>query len=308
VIDQRLDGESRAALRRYLDETRDRLGAGAYGELAVAGDALVLDGSPAEALAGHAQRTAPDLVVLATHGRGGVSRWWHGSVTDALLRHLAVPLLVVRPRTGQLVPGAGAAFRRVLLALDGTPDGEAAIEPALALGRRAGGADAADYALLHVISPFYPGLRPVEMEVERSLLEEQHRIQEYLADVAARIEAGGSRVRTTVRVAEDTAAAIVAYAAEIGADLVSVATHGRGPVDRLLVGSVADEILRTAHVPVLVCPIRASTARGGDAPAGAPARSTPAAAETGASRSRWTSRRRRDARPSGCRVSCPTRS
>jgi hypothetical protein len=59
-------------------------------------------------------------------------------------------------------------------------------------------------------------------------------------------------VRGAVRFHRSPAAAIVEHAADVRADLVALATHGRGPVGRLLFGGVTDKVLRTATVPVLV--------------------------------------------------------
>jgi|WetSurMetagenome_2_1015567.scaffolds.fasta_scaffold65733_2 nucleotide-binding universal stress UspA family protein len=56
----------------------------------------VLDGKAAEALSDYVNKNGVDLVVIATHGRSGVSRWVWGSVTDRLLRAVCVPVLMIR--------------------------------------------------------------------------------------------------------------------------------------------------------------------------------------------------------------------
>jgi len=56
----------------------------------------VLKGNPAESLADYASKNKVDLIVIATHGRSGVSRWVWGSVADRLLRSACVPVLMVR--------------------------------------------------------------------------------------------------------------------------------------------------------------------------------------------------------------------
>ena len=55
-----------------------------------------LTGSPAEVLADYATKNQPDLILIATHGRSGPSRWVWGSVADRLLRAACVPVLMVR--------------------------------------------------------------------------------------------------------------------------------------------------------------------------------------------------------------------
>ena len=58
--------------------------------------AEVLEGNPAHTLAEYAEKNQFDLLVIATHGRSGVSRWVWGSVADRILRSACVPVLMVR--------------------------------------------------------------------------------------------------------------------------------------------------------------------------------------------------------------------
>jgi nucleotide-binding universal stress UspA family protein len=76
--------------------------------------------------------------------------------------------------------------------------------------------------------------------------------EEYLHAVAERLRAEGASVQTRVHVAEQPAAAILREAALVGADLIALETHGRG-ASRLLIGSVADKVVRGSSIPVLVC-------------------------------------------------------
>ena len=65
-------------------------------------------------------------MVLATHGRGAISRLWLGSVSDALVRRLTVPVLLIRPTEGTAVLPA-ERFRKVFVALDGSTESESAM-------------------------------------------------------------------------------------------------------------------------------------------------------------------------------------
>jgi nucleotide-binding universal stress UspA family protein len=56
----------------------------------------VLEGKVADTLALHAEKNGVDLIVIASHGRSGVSRWVMGSVADKVLRSACVPVLMVR--------------------------------------------------------------------------------------------------------------------------------------------------------------------------------------------------------------------
>ena len=246
VFDQRLDTEQRAAMRQYLRQVTVRL-LGEDGSLPI--EARFLEGPAAATIVQAANESGAELVVLTSHGRGGASRLWLGSITDALVRQLRVPILVLRADDGTAVAPAGG-FRRVLVPLDGAPQSEQGIRAATALAGR----DGVHYTLVRVVELLHPLLQTVasEQDVERDVATQRSEAERYLADVGARLGAQGLDVRGEVRVSRHAASAIVGVAEEIGADLLSVATHGRGRVGRLLLGSVADKLLRTAHIPVLV--------------------------------------------------------
>ena len=74
----------------------------------------------------------------------------------------------------------------------------------------------------------------------------------HVAAVAERLRAHGVQVRTHIPVHQSPAEAILAYAHECGASLIAMTSHGRGATVRLLIGSVADKVVRGATVPVLV--------------------------------------------------------
>jgi len=86
-----LDARSQAVAESYLDNLVSGLD---YGKVAVQRQVLV--GRAAEQLAEYARKNEVDLIVVATHGRSGVSRWVWGSVADKLLRSAHVPVLMVR--------------------------------------------------------------------------------------------------------------------------------------------------------------------------------------------------------------------
>ncbi len=91
------------------------------------------------------------------------------------------------------------------------------------------------------------------LTVSASFQEQQRqKAEDYLLAVAEHLRAGGAKVQTRVHVAEQPAAAILREAALVGADLIALETHGRG-VSRMLLGSVADKVVRGSAVPVLLC-------------------------------------------------------
>lgn len=238
--------DAHAAIQGYLDEARERI----RGTRSLVVDTEVLDGTVADRVAEQAGRSGA-LVILASHGEGGMHRQWLGSVTDALVRRLDAPMLVVRPRGDVEAPGpAHASFKRVLVPLDAASPAEDVIDTAVLLA----GTETAEYMLLASMPPLHPMLAAVASEAQRQKdTASQREIGEtYLSAVADRLRARGLAVRTVVRIGLHAAQEILAAAGEEQADLIALSTHGRGPMDRVLLGSVADKVLRAATIPVLL--------------------------------------------------------
>jgi nucleotide-binding universal stress UspA family protein len=266
VPDPSWRAEQQAALRTsardYLTAVREGIAAQAP-DLAV--NVNVLDGTPAATLAAHAHETGAAALVLTTHGRGGASRLWLGSVADALLRQCNVPVLIVRSPdreqggldtpapAAQAIAFALAAHRpalsRVMVTFDGTCAAADVMEPVRALL-----GNAAHYVLARVASPLHPMLRRIATasEYERDLAEQEHRAATYLAEHATTLRAAGVACELRVPVGMDTAALIVEHATQCEVGLIALATHARGPLARGLLGSVADKVVRSSTVPVLL--------------------------------------------------------
>jgi nucleotide-binding universal stress UspA family protein len=202
-------------LRAMADRIRARGGAAR---------SVVLTGVPAASLLDSELEIQPDLVVIASHGRSGLIRFALGSVTERLVREGNAPVLVVqassrvdRPLDSALVPLDGSALAELALpiveALAGKPFRQ------VRLLRAVGSSD--------------------EVADGRA----------YLDGVAKRLSVAGLSITTDVAVAEPKEA-IAAAAASV--DMVILATHGRGGFDRLRHGSVAEEVTRDAHTPVLL--------------------------------------------------------
>ena len=130
MIDTRLDTEVKNGMRTALERLRERIATRAGVTLT----ASFLEGEIVPELLAHVKAREIDLVVMTTHGRGGVSRVWLGSVADALVRQLRIPVLLGR-RAAVVRGGAKAPpFRRVLVPLDGSAFAEDVLAHAVALG------------------------------------------------------------------------------------------------------------------------------------------------------------------------------
>jgi len=181
---------------------------------------------------------APGLLCLASRGQTAVSEALFGSVTARVIRDLHAPLLVVGPSV--LEPSR--AWRRMLVCLDGSASA-AGILPSVESW-----ASALDLEveLVHVGYPL-DELRGGERRRPPEELEAAEQLQ---ASVRRLEEAG---VRASGRTIEHThvAEALADRAVSGDADLLALATHGRTGLARLLMGSVALDLVRRSTVPVL---------------------------------------------------------
>jgi len=232
---------ARAAAELYVQSMADRFRTPLEGRVT----GTVTEGSPAPAIVAHAAQVGADLIVMASHGRTGVSRFWLGSVTDAVIRSAPLPILMVR--------GAGGhAFERVLVPLDGSAASEAVIPHAIALAQ----ADAASVHLLQVeeaaedLRASVWGLAAHEPD---DLVNRLDRADRYVHGLIARFESEWppATVSAEARGAHRVGEAIVAVAVEREIDLIAMTTHGRG-ASRLFIGSVADKVLRGTECNILL--------------------------------------------------------
>jgi nucleotide-binding universal stress UspA family protein len=210
----------------------------------VAVTTAVVAGLVGDAILERAREHSDDLIVMTTHGRGPVSRFFLGSVADELIRRSPVPVLVVRPSPSapDLIPEP--AFENVLIPLDGSPRAEVVLDPALDLARQM-------EARCHLMRVVEAGAGSAAWD-EAMLRAKEKEASAYLEQTAGKVRAQGLAVQTQVIVAPRAAAAILEAAQGLGGCLIALATHGRGGVRRLLLGSVADKVVRGASGPVLV--------------------------------------------------------
>jgi nucleotide-binding universal stress UspA family protein len=214
--------------------------------------AVTLTGKAGPALLEHVEELGIDLVVMATHGRGGLRRAWLGSVADYLMRRLEVPLLLVRPVEGASPPDRPEDGRVILVGLDGSALAEQVLEPAGELARSLG----LELLLLQVVSPVPDPADPtlgLSSPVDQELTNQWRRqAQDYLADMAERLRARGLRASGVAIVGNRAADALLEAASPERVAMIAVATHGHGGLVRTVLGSVADKLVRAADVPVLV--------------------------------------------------------
>ena len=238
------DGAAAAAAAHYLDGVAASLRSQG---IEVSLSTPDMTGDPAEEIVAAANRASAALIMLATHGRSGVSRVVLGSVTDAVVRSATRPVLVVRAGTEKAAMAA-AAVRRVLVTVDRSPLSESALTPAIRYAQGFG----ATLDLLHV-APLASMLvaGAAELPLPEGMDEQiEQGAEAYLRTQHARCP-GDLAVEMHV-LRGPAADGIVDYAESSHADLLVMATHGRSGVARWTLGSVADKVLRSGVVPVVL--------------------------------------------------------
>jgi nucleotide-binding universal stress UspA family protein len=266
-ISELIEGK-RVARRNRLDAQVARLGIRPE-ELA---DRTVLEGAPHFVLAETATAAAADLIVAAaSEGRGRLAKLL-GSTADRLVRVASCPVLVTRHPLA--VPP-----RHVLVGVDLSPVSGEALARGLEIVGCLGGPPAdAGAAVAAWRGPGEPGVAQALLVVESEplLLEQIHEpalvpIDQATLEALDRFVAEkcppGWHVTPLVRTGTSAAGKILEMSEDLETDLVVVGTHGRQGFSRLLLGSVAETVLRISPRSVLVVPPTA------------PAASAPAAAE-----------------------------
>jgi nucleotide-binding universal stress UspA family protein len=249
------DDTLRAAEADYFRGLVERVRAACPGP-AVTSQVIELDadGDVADTLARYAGTTGAETVVMTTHGRGPFTRFWLGSTADEFVRQSPVPVLLLRPASGAPVDLAHKPHvRHILVPLDGSDLAERVIPPVSRFGRLVGG----EYTLLTVFEPSHrgealPGLEPYRMPEGWDPDPALGRAQGYLDGVAKGLRDVGATVHTKLVTHGSPVEAILDFAQAHPDTVVALATHGRSGLTRLLLGSVADKVIRAAVGPVLV--------------------------------------------------------
>lgn len=244
------DAHDRTVATEYVNAVAARLGTTAG--LRVSG--TVVAGRAADAIHESATNVGADLVVMTTHGLTGWSRAWLGSVADAVVRTIAAPVLLCRP-TENPSPTPPRLFSRVVIALDGSAAAEEIVTHAAEIGK----IGEASYTLVRVVRPVVMPVHPYAYaapawQTDHPATEEAvTHARNYLDATAVQLKARrpGAAVEVDVRLDDRPGVAIVEAVRDHKADLVALTTHARRGV-RLVLGSVADKVLRGTESAILV--------------------------------------------------------
>jgi nucleotide-binding universal stress UspA family protein len=251
-----LEESLRKQEKAYLESVAQRLRADGSVKVTTS----LLEGPVAAQIRNQAVETKADLVVITTHARGALGRFWLGSTADELIRELPMPVLMVHPTDSTRSSQNHLAFKKILIPLDGTPLAEQILLPAVGLAKLFG----AEIDLLRVLQPLLPTSVPVGMgtfsEVALHMAEDVDKLQkqleqgafDYLEGVAKKLRAEKLTVKCHVVLADQPGVGVLKEAQTAGSDLIALETHGKRGLTRLFLGSVADKVIRGSPVPVLM--------------------------------------------------------
>jgi nucleotide-binding universal stress UspA family protein len=210
--------------------------------------AKVCTGCPAETIVQMAAERRSDLIVMATHGYSGVTRWMLGSVADKVVQAAMVPVLLVRgPAPSEY------RIRRLIVPLDGPTIARQALPFAIDLAQRCH----AEVDLLQAIPPTIEAYPYVVLPASvRELLHRQalHELREMAGDLQQH------GLTATPLVEGYAAEVIVETAAQRHVNLIVMAAHGYSGIKRWSLGSVADKVAHAATTPLVL--IRAQSRAG----------------------------------------------
>jgi nucleotide-binding universal stress UspA family protein len=235
-------------------------------------DVRVVFGDPASEICRLVKEQELILPVMTTHGRSGFSHFLMGSVAEKVLHKLSIPILLIRPfgeqsthtlqelLTAQDEPYAKTFLEngvQILVPLDQNEKAEMALPTAFELAR-------ALNASLNLIKVNLPVENMIYSEAGAFALsaeviekrEEQEKLaaEVYLGEVKKLAYKEGVTTLTQVLIG-DPAEEIMRYADTVQPDLIIIATHARGELGRLIFGSVANQILQTTRLTIMMVPM-----------------------------------------------------
>lgn len=224
------------------------------GEMGVTATSTLLSGPVAEKLEAHAGKVHPDCVAMTTHGRGAIARACLGSVAAQLVKHLTVPILLLRPQEIAPHPNLRSATlpKRILAPFEGTE----ALQPRLDRLIEWAGFLGASLTLFQAVVPVQY-LATETMWTQMDLIQDEmsHSVaaaRTEMEQAANLAKERGIDAEAKVVVSFNPATAILDEAKRTGHDLIAMGTHGRHGIALILMGSIADQVVHNAAVPILI--------------------------------------------------------
>ncbi|MFC2034298.1 universal stress protein [Chloroflexota bacterium] len=213
----------------------------------------VLLGKPAEEILRYADESDSELIAMASRGSSGRGPWLLGNIAAKVLRATKRPVLLIRRLADREALKQKRLIRRILVPLDGSKTGEAAIPYTLALSKALG----AEVVLLHVIEPVITALEAheVSMPYPLPIIDDSQKASanNYLDSISKQLDKDVAKVSTAIA-SGAAAEQIIDYTETNDIDVIAMSTHGRSGIGRWVFGSITDKVLHSGDSTLLVVP------------------------------------------------------
>lgn len=211
-----------------------------------------------------------DLIVLCSHGYTGFKQWALGSVALRVARMSTIPVLIQRDEHPLSLAQDEQGDKetqvfRACIALDGSPQAEAVIEPALAIASACAPSHRGEVHLLRIIEPLSLADEEAFKEIYQVDIQDVicQPAKKYIQDVIAHLQQTATRypdvkITGTVMISADIAQKLIQYvekdttAQHSPYQFLAMTTHGRSGVNHWIFGSIAERVLNRTKLPLLI--------------------------------------------------------
>lgn len=248
---ERIEAEAKSGAKSYLDKLMERI------KIKDNVKHVVRVGKSAETIIDYCEEHKLRLIIMATHGRSGISRWTRGSVADKILHNANVPVWLIKADNAKKTFLKKGQKIKILVTLDGSKLAEDSLISVTELAEQYG-KDNVELTLFRVSELFSPPyIYPPEMpiSIEEYLEYEKKRTAEichsYLKDIEKQLSQKGI---TAIKAVEEGIPAdiIINFAKNHSTDLIVMSTHGRTGFSHWAFGSIAEKVLKGAPCPVFL--------------------------------------------------------
>jgi len=216
---------------------------------------VVVSGKPADEIISYADKNKVGIIIMTSHGRSGVLSWATGSIASKLLQGAAAPLLLVRAAKPKREVTRQVLLNRILLPLDGSEAGEAAVGYIAEMMSRL----ESEVTLFGVVSSgqhirSVGGLDYINYSEEQLEMFKKE-AEEYLDGVYRRLKRRKGTVKVVLKVGDksgDVGQEILKFAEEKGVNLIAISSHGHSGIEKWVFGSIANKVVHNSRSPVLV--------------------------------------------------------
>ena len=240
------EGDHAQAASEYLDRHVKALA-----DLGVTAKAVVDSGLPAETIMAVAEREEVAFIAMATHRESVIERGILGSVTDRVVRSSSIPVLAVNPEQSGIPTGRDTwTPNAIIVPLDGSALAAQCVPPAIEIAKSCG-AELIFIRAVHLPSFAVSGPGAEFYGNDYGVAKQRESARQYLEQFVDMAKEAGVSAHGHAALG-NAAARIIEESRNEPDSIIVISSHGRGGIRRMMLGSVADKIVRSSHHPVLV--------------------------------------------------------